>query len=417
MIRFAAMTMYLVFSQSGKPIFVYHRGIRDASGYAVLVATAQALLSFAENSALDLRSFESPTRVLQFLSKPPLSLLAITTSSIRGAALQNRLALLHAQLVSLLTLPAIHGLYDKQPGYDLRRLLVGSGERVLGNLIEGFEGDACGWLGAVRVAVVEAGHRRKVGNGVRHAIEKTGSAFGVLYGDGGKLIWNSSSKSVSTWISSWDLMLLRNLCGALSGEQEEAVTPVCLPMYDSRGNFYAYVRRRLGTNHKMTMVLLSGTPVSELEVFRGASAEVVACECKELELDKQKAENERTNPRPCNFVFKNSRMQQYASNDVVPRGCSLEQILVRYERMRLGMFSRRDGAGGVERGIEKPEQGFRMERFEGHVYVAFASEEAELYVCVEAEALGSDAAIVGFATSLRESLVRQRHNIFFSSVQ
>ena len=449
--------LYFVVSPSGKPVLVHRDGSveEDASRFAGVAATARALLSFSQSKFRGpLRVFESAGRRFHFLEGPPLAFLAVTDRSMAAVVTKTRLALLYAQLVGLFTLPALHGIYAAQPGYDLRRLLAGSGDRMLGTLITGFGTRPCSFLGAVAVRVMGVERRQQVRKVLEGAVGMTGSAFGMVFDGAGRLVSFVSAisgtagrfrRSMRTGLGAWDLILLENLCRAVG--QAETVLSVCLPCFDSRGNFYAYVLQRDGC----TTVMLSGTEIADVEVFRRVSSAVLDASCESYGdvTDGEGGDEEEGAsmmygyPR-VNVIFKNSRTNQYVTNGACPP-CTggLQEVLRRYACMRAGMFAHDgvdapvaeqllDSLQNPNRGKAakpcRPSHAFRVEYVGGMAYVAFASVDAELYVAMDVQrsisggemVSGDDASederqarAVEVATSLRAHLVRQSPRFFF----
>ncbi len=406
--------------------------------YTGLMATARALLAFADSRFHGLRVFKSSSgRHLHFLDCPPLTFLAVADATTPGPVTRARLALLHAQVAGLLTQPALCAVYERQPGYDARRLLVGSGDRMLRALVDGFATRPCSFLGAVPVRVMGCGRRRAVTDGLRRALCASGSAFGVLFDSEGRLVSSSASSVAGAALCAWDLILLGNLCRVL--EQAETVLSVCLPFYDGRGNFYAYARQHGG----YTVILLTGAAIADVEVFREASMAVLGlcCGCPDGEADCERNGALRADGHPeVHILFKNSRVNQYVmSGPCPPSAGGLGEVLVRYARMRVGMFAV-DGAdvpmaeqmlASLEasrssrrsrlhrgRGQIRPFHGFRLECVGATTYVAFANADAELYVSMDSSVVaGRDgqthAGAVEFATALRARLVRQSQRLFY----
>ena len=444
---------FLVFSPAGKPVLFSRDSIKEEETlYAGLAAAAQALVSFADSKFRGpLRVFRKSTgRQLHFLDCPPLSFLAITEASVPGAITRARLALLHAQIAGLFTQPALCAIYERQPAYDLRRLLVGSGERMLRELIAGFGTRPCSFLGAVAVRAMGSDRRRGITDRLRLAVSESGSAFGVLFDSDGRLVSSIASSTAGAALCAWDSILLGNLCKVL--EQAETVLSVCLPFYDSRGNFYAYVMQLGG----YTIILLSGAEILDVEVFREA-AMAVLCLCPEggggLDLDGLDDPVDGggedvlvIDGHPgIHFIFKNSRTNQYVMNGPCPPCAGgLGEVFGRYAGMRVAMFAT-DGIdvmmaeqilGSLDashaskrsrpRRPIRPSHGFRLECVGATTYVAFANVDAEFYVSMDASTVArrrgqvsctsvcdDHASAAEFAAALRARLVSQSQRLFF----
>ena len=438
--------LFLCFSSASKPVLFHHHGsLRDANSSADLAATAHALQAFASSvRASPLRSVTSSKRTVLFVAHPPLFFLIVNPASkpVHPSVLKTRLNLIHAQMVSLLTRPAMHALFDKDPGYDLRGLLAGSGERVVGSLINGFETEACAWLGAVRVGAMEMGARRRVGRAVGRVVEDTGAVFGAVFvatgevdgirgGEGKRVVERADdertnrkmmllAKDGGLALSAWDMVLLENYCAVIVGggggtEGSVAVTPVCLPFYNSRGNFTAYMWSSVSEHDELRVVVALAVEDVDVEAFREAAnevARVVPMHSAVASVGSVGSDGSDgsagSEAVPYEFIFKDSRTRQYVSTDGIRASCNRC-----FGLMRAGMFARDDGRGELLDDHQPPLQAFRLERVGTSAYVAFASREAELYVAIGEVAGDDDEAVVKVAADLRAELVSQRERLFF----
>ena len=449
---------YIVSTTSARPILVYKNGRIEPNTYADVIAAANALSTFASSLAgCCLRSVASAGHRILLLSHPPLSFLAVVPStSVHMSVLKTRLNLVHAQLVSLLTLPAIRSLFERNPGYDIRSLLCGSGERVMDRLIGGFEDSPCSWLGAVRVGGLGGLGGlggTSVGKVLERAVARTGSVFGAVFVRGRGEAVGEMAGRVGLGLSPWDLMLLENLCACIGGgrhgdvdggsgsdfDGDLTVTPVCLPFYDSCGNFHAHVRhgqrgrrRRDGGQHEeIQVVLLSGMLIEDMDALRDATDAVLASMSPSPSPSRSPSSTDAVlasmspspspSPSPSStdavlapsgaihrhVVFKDTRKQQYVSTDGIPASCNGH-----FGWMRAAMFAQDDGneAGALAVG-DRPLQAFRLERVGAWTYTAFASAEAELYMCTE-ESFEDDGAAARFAAEVRARVLQQREALF-----
>ena len=422
---------YIVSTTSARPILVYKNGRIEPNTYADVIAAANALSTFASSLAgCCLRSVASAGHRILLLSHPPLSFLAVVPStSVHMSVLKTRLNLVHAQLVSLLTLPAIRSLFERNPGYDIRSLLCGSGERVMDRLIGGFEDSPCSWLGAVRVGGLGG---TSVGKVLERAVARTGSVFGAVFVRGRGEAVGEMAGRVGLGLSPWDLMLLENLCACIGGgrhgdvdggsgsdfDGDLTVTPVCLPFYDSCGNFHAHVRhgqrgrrRRDGGQHEeIQVVLLSGMLIEDMDALRDATDAVLASMSPSPSPSRSPSSTDAvlapSGAIHRHVVFKDTRKQQYVSTDGIPASCNGH-----FGWMRAAMFAQDGNEAGALAVGDRPLQAFRLERVGAWTYAAFASAEAELYMCTE-ESFEDDGAAARFAAEVRARVLQQREALF-----
>lgn len=418
--------LFMVLSRAGKPIFCCSetRGIQNESHFADVMAAAQALLSAsrclgAGQHLKSCKSFGGSHRTLYFLEKPHLFLFVVSHHNEPLLMLKMQLVLLHAQILSLLPMSGLTSLFEKSPGYDLRKLLTGS-EQILSKLIYDFAWTPSTVLGAYPMVVMSPGAREDMRAAVFDSLVKTRARFGVVLSQNA-VVTNVSSvfrrSKNSTGLDHWDVLLLMNFVSANSvslSQASETVTTICMPFFDSHGNFFAYIRY---IDSSTIIVFLSGSPIDDIYSYQEACVDVKVAwdSVKTVSLD-EIVENcvsaERTNLSMdrYHFVFKNSITGQYVWNaSRTPHGIDLDSIIIRYGSMRAGMFAL-DGES-PNRG---PLQAFRLEESREYIFIAFASIEAEFFMCINTS-MSSEQALE-CAQHLKNSLVSQSSFLFSSSL-
>lgn len=81
-----------------------------------------------------------------------------------------QLALVHAQITSLLTASALTAVFKRNPRYDARSLLQGS-EPMLNRLIDSFTSNPAALLGAYPSFALSPGVRREVDKTLQTAVQ------------------------------------------------------------------------------------------------------------------------------------------------------------------------------------------------------------------------------------------------------
>lgn len=418
--------VFMVFSHAGKPIFCCSEknGIQNESHFADIMATAQALLSISRclgngQHLKSCKSFGDSQRTLYFLEKTHLILFVVSHHDEPLLMLKMQLVMLHAQILSLLPMSGLTSLFEKSPGYDLRKLLTGS-EHILCKLIQSFRWTPSTVLGAYPMLPMSPGSREDMRAVVLEALVKTRARFGVLISRDA-IVANVSSivyRRNSTGLGHWDILLLMNFVKANNAslsQGSETLTTVCMPFFDSHGNFFAYIRH---IDSDTILVILSGNPIDDIYVYQDAckSVQDVWEQSTELmileDIVNKGMPVEETNHflDIYHFVFKNSVTGQYVwSATQVPDGLELDSVIIQYGMMRAGMFAL-DGES-PNRG---PLQAFRLEELDDYIFIAFASIEAELFFCMKRTMASEN--VIELVELLRNVLLNQSSFLFSSAL-
>jgi len=422
----------MVFSQAGKPIFCCSQdGLIGEESVADVMAAAQAIVSVSKSqSGQHLRSIKSHTRkrTICFLEKPPLSFVSVSHLGEPVLILKMQLILIHAQILSLLPLSGLRALFEKNPGYDLRRLLAGS-EHVLHSIFQSYTNTPSAMLGAYPSVSMKPEARHRLDHALSAAVKMTESRFGILlYKDAvvSHVVHVESSKSPNSRslygqkLRHWDILLLINfvMSNASSLRQAtETISTLCMPFFDSHGNFFAYIRY---VDSDTVCIMLSAHPIESVALYQDAFQTVLDAWILFIEgtLGNVTAlpsipSSEHINIEwgetigIYNFVYKNSRAGQYVWSQEFPTGLSADKAIVQYGQMRAGMFAL-DGESASRHG---PLQAFRLETYDDFTFLAFASVEAELFISMQGGVENEHA--IQFGEKLR-SLLLDSSNDFFS---
>lgn len=224
-------------SAAGKPIYTRHGDSGLVSSY---IGVIQTIISFYQDAHDSLKSFVAGDTKIVVLSKAPLYLVAISRLRESESNLRLQLDALYMQILSTLTLPALHKLFSIRPSTDLKRPLQGT-ETLLSTLADSFtKGSPTTLLSALECLKLRKSHRQVINNLLlKNRAEK------LLYGlvaAGGRLVSVVRPKKHS--LHPGDLQLLFNMifeAGGVKAGGGESWIPVCLPGFNSSGYLYMYV--------------------------------------------------------------------------------------------------------------------------------------------------------------------------------
>lgn len=218
-----------VLSESGKPIFSQHG---DEDELASLMAVMQAMVSYVIDMGDVLKSMSAGGKQIAFLHKGPLILVAVTQGSESASQLAVQLTYVYHQILSILTLGQLTRIFERKPGFDLRKMLAGS-ERLIQSLVRAMDSDPSFMLSAVRVLPLAQSIRDDITKTVIESCKKIKNlVFAIMIADN-KLVALIRMKKY--YIHPADLHLLLNLVNTTeSFKHSEAWLPICLPKFDPR---------------------------------------------------------------------------------------------------------------------------------------------------------------------------------------
>lgn len=160
-------THIFVLSQSGKPIFSRYG---TDSQIAAFIGVMQAMVSFVEADDDKLKIMTAGNHNFVFFIRENMILVAVSRCAFVPHQLRIMLNYIYHQILSILTFRTISKAFQKNPGLDLRRLLVGT-DRYLNGLIEYMEHDMGPLLNAVICVPMQATLRQLLLNAISQAIK------------------------------------------------------------------------------------------------------------------------------------------------------------------------------------------------------------------------------------------------------
>lgn len=176
-----------------------------------------------------------------FMQQGPLVLVSVSQSRQSEQQLRQELQYVYYQIISMLTQASVTRIFERKKNYDLRRLLAGS-EKILDGLLDLVDTDPSFLLSAVRCLPLASSLRDSLSQTLQKAITPN-LVFSILIAKS-QLLAIVQEKAVieDARLEPADLHLLLNLIGASSAFQAgEIWTPICLPLFNPDGYFYAYI--------------------------------------------------------------------------------------------------------------------------------------------------------------------------------
>lgn len=295
--------------------------------------------------------FRRGARVVAFLDKSPVCLVAVSTLSEPPAVLRMQLVLLHGQLTSLLTASAMDHLYTRNPGFDARRLLGGA-DVMLDALIRSFTASPAALLGAYHTLTLPRAVRSIIHGLLKEATVASKALFGLLIA-GERVVGVTST--VKEPLQQWDILLLLNFVRSNVNKfkMAETITPLCLPMYNPNGHLHAYIHF-LDTQTDIVLVLLAGGSAPDFSAMARARQQFVENMTANAMLTtvRDAVQEEETNHSVSlsfgnritkdafdkaqlntddvlHWVYKLSRPQQFVSSPWNERASTLQQVSIR----------------------------------------------------------------------------------------
>ncbi|UYV65138.1 MON1A [Cordylochernes scorpioides] len=135
-----------------------------------LMGVIQALVSVVQGSGDLLRGFSTADKFVGFLVRPPLVLAGVSSMPLNQ--IHAQLGYLHSQILAMLTLTRLRGIFEKRRNYDLRRLLGTDSARLLNCLVDSMQEDPAFLLGAVRCLPLDGAVRDAVGQAIVNGCSK-----------------------------------------------------------------------------------------------------------------------------------------------------------------------------------------------------------------------------------------------------
>lgn len=228
---------FFILSAAGKPIYTRHGDGGLISDYIGII---QTIISFFQESGNNLKGFSAGKSKIYIYTQGPLHLVAISRLLESDSQLRCQLEALYMQILSTLTLPALHRIFAARPSTDLRRPLEGT-ESLLSSLADSFtRGSPSTLLSALECLRLRKSHRQVISNTLLK--EKVSSLLYGLVVAGGKLVSVVRPKKHS--LHPGDLQLIFNMIFEADGVKAgggDSWIPICLPGFNSKGYLYMYV--------------------------------------------------------------------------------------------------------------------------------------------------------------------------------
>jgi First Longin domain of FUZ, MON1 and HPS1/Second Longin domain of FUZ, MON1 and HPS1 len=284
----------LALSDAGKPIFVWREN-DDGATTSRLCGLVQAVYTSIRHSDLqeDIQSLEAGSLLMVFMTVGSILLVATSTLSAESstkttdsfettAYLRMQLEYLYAQIILNFT-DQIQSIFVYNAGFDLRGLLLGSGEAMMRTILEeamGY-GEKSGPAPFVTAGVpvfrpLSYAARDRASAVLQQVGGETVQTFAALLMVGPALVTLVQSSYSPHQLKSVDLNLVLHFVHRQQ-INSELWLPLCLPRFNSAGFMHCYVHC-LDMASKLTLVLMSQDGSTEqFQVFRAASARIRRC--------------------------------------------------------------------------------------------------------------------------------------------
>ena len=234
---------FFILSSAGKPIYSRYG---DENKLSPLMGVIQTIISHYLSTDDSLRLINAGSHKMVFLVRGDLYFVLVARSQRKGcgdseSSLRDELLWLYHQILSIISATQLQRIFEKQSGFDLRRLLGGT-EPFLDHLCETV-GHRPGYiLGAIHSLKMDSSIRQAVGSALLQA--KSYSKQGLLYA---MLIVKESlitllrPKRHSFHPS--DLHLIFNMVNSSTSFKTapESWLPICLPKFNDKGFLHAYI--------------------------------------------------------------------------------------------------------------------------------------------------------------------------------
>ncbi|MBN3272683.1 MON1B protein, partial [Polyodon spathula] len=174
-----------------------------------------ALVSFVQSGDNLIRSIYSEDHKVVFMQHGPLVLVSVSQSRQSEQQLRQELQYVYYQIISMLTQASVTRIFERKKNYDLRRLLAGS-EKILDGLLDLVDTDPSFLLSAVRCLPLASSLRDSLSQTLQKAITPN-LVFSILIAKSQLLAIVQEKAAGEIW------------------------TPICLPLFNPDGYFYAYI--------------------------------------------------------------------------------------------------------------------------------------------------------------------------------
>lgn len=225
---------FFILSDAGKPIFSRYGKEEDLSPMMGLLV---GIVSVMNVDSDPIRTIYSGQHKIVFLVKGPVIFVCVSSTTEPESELFKQLELLYNQIIFILTEKVIQILKQKAQ-FDLRRLLGGT-DNVLHSLIYQMSRGMSYSLLSTRTLYLPKNQRQQVGDILLKYSNHENTVISFLMSVN-HIIHLVKNKKYT--FQAQDLLLLLNFVNSnKSFRISESWTPVCLPLFDSKGFFYAYI--------------------------------------------------------------------------------------------------------------------------------------------------------------------------------
>jgi len=269
----------IIMSQAGKPIFSRFGSVETVTHQCGLI---QALRTAALPAQLgEMQSLQAGRLSMVLMTVGSITLLSIQNKSRHPSELFARLQLeyLYAQLIFIMT-DQIHKIYQQDPAYDLRSMIV-SNENLLHGILDESGPNGC-HAGPMLVEAIPMLH--PISPKARQHVSKTlqsigqtteNTAFALLI-TGGKLLSLVQPAFRPHQLRVSDLHLLLNLLNRRGMHNSELWIPVCLPRFHSSAFMHAYTKcldpAQDGADGTVLILISPHGTTEQFQRFRSAAA-------------------------------------------------------------------------------------------------------------------------------------------------
>lgn len=225
---------FFILSNAGKPIFSRYGKEEDLSPMMGLLISVVSVMDVEDDP---IRTIYSGHHKIVFLVKGPIIFVCVSCTTEPESELFRQLELLYNQIIFILTEKVIQ-ILNKKSQFDLRRLLGGT-DNVLHSLIYQMSRGLSFSLLSTRTLYFPKNQRQQVGEILLKNPGNENTVISLLMSVN-HIIHLVKNKKYT--FQSQDLLLLLNFVNSnKSFKFSDSWTPVCLPLYDSTGFFYAYI--------------------------------------------------------------------------------------------------------------------------------------------------------------------------------
>ncbi|PFH53895.1 hypothetical protein AMATHDRAFT_186512 [Amanita thiersii Skay4041] len=231
---------YFVLTDAGKPVFFSRTAEDDVDNTTSMIGVMQALISVFLDDNDKLRCINAGRTRINFLLRPPLYYVCISSWGEPESVTRTHLEYLHLQILSVVTASQLRRIFERRTNFDLRRLLNGA-ESFLLSLLKRLEFDFSMTLTSLHCLRLRPSLRKRIAD----ALVPQSKAKDILYimlVAWGQVVTLIRPRKHS--IHPADIHIILNTIHSPSIYDSPAPSswiPVCLPKYNSQIFVNAYI--------------------------------------------------------------------------------------------------------------------------------------------------------------------------------